>query len=109
MTVMLGIALALANLFIPKIRAIAEAGNSTRAIYAADSATEVCLYEARNNPPTPIPRLPPILTNGATFTIASLSASPVDVTNDCRPMGLRFRFRALGSFGGVSRALEIAQ
>jgi len=104
----LAIALTLASVFIPKVRSIAEAGNSTRAIYAADTATEVCLYEARNQPASAVAR--PLLTNGAIFTIASLSASPVDVSADCRPLGsTTFKFRALGTFNGVSRALEIGQ
>lgn len=105
---MIGISLTLASIFIPKIRSIVETSNSTSAIYAADTGVEVCLYEARHNPAAPIPR--PILTNGALFTIASISKPPVDRTNDCRPLGgSTFKIRVVGSFNNVSRALEVSQ
>ncbi len=108
MASILAIMLALVGVFVPKLKVILEAGNSTGAVFAADAAAEACLYEARQQPATPLPR--PILTNGATFTIASLSASPVDITNDCRPIGATyFRFRAVGTYNGVSRAIEVTQ
>jgi len=104
---MLSISITLANTFIPKLRSVVETSSSTKAIYAADAASEVCLFESRHQA-VPVSR--PFLTNGATFTIASLSATPVDVSNDCRVLGgVTFRFRALGTFGGVSRALEVSQ
>ena len=105
---MLGISLTLVNIFSSKIQSVIETSNSAKAIYAADTAIEACLFEARTQPATPIAR--PILTNAATFTIASLSATPVDVTNDCRPIGSQgFSIRGLGTYLGISRALEISQ
>jgi len=110
LTVILAVVLTLTAIFLPKLRSIQEAGNSTVAIFAADTAAELCLYEARMQPASAVPRSPPLLTNGAIFSIASLSASPVDITNDCRPLGPDFfKFRAIGTFNGVSRAIEVEQ
>lgn len=106
--VILTIAGALIDVFLPKIRIVTDAVRSTVAIFAADTGSEVCLYEARTQSP-PIDRST-LLTNGATFSLASLSASLVDITNDCRPLGQEsFRFRAVGTYGTVSRALEVSQ
>lgn len=101
--------LTLTSIFVPKIRVVGETVNSAVAIFAADSAAELCLYESRFQPPEAVAR--PILTNGATFTIASLSsAGPVDITADCRVLGSgSFEFRAVGTYNSVSRALELAQ
>jgi hypothetical protein len=108
MIAILAISVTLIGAFTPKLRSITEATTSTHAIYAADTATEVCLYEARQQPLNPIAR--PILTNEATFEIASLSATAITITNDCRPLGTEyFRFRAVGTVNNVSRALEINQ
>ncbi|HYU64972.1 MAG TPA: hypothetical protein VEK36_01765 [Candidatus Paceibacterota bacterium] len=100
--------LVLARIFAPKIRSIYEAVNSSVALYGADTGSEVCLYEARKQPAAPIAR--PILTNGAIFNIASLSATNVDLTNDCRPLGKNyFKIRSTGTFRGISRSLEVSQ
>ncbi|MDP2647886.1 MAG: hypothetical protein Q8P35_01430 [Candidatus Yanofskybacteria bacterium] len=96
----------IAGIFAPKIRSVYESVNSTVALYGADSASEVCLYETRRQT-GPVPRLLPA---GLTIKIASLSATEVDVTNDCRPMGKNFfTFRATGTFRGLSRSLEVQQ
>lgn len=96
----------IAGIFAPKIRSVYESVNSAVALYAADSASEVCLYEARRQV-GPVPRLLP---PGVSIKIASLSATEVDVTNDCKPMGKNyFTFRATGTFRGLSRSLEVTQ
>lgn len=116
LAVVLASALGLARIFTPKIGLLNEAGQSLAAIYAADSATEFCLYEARKNAVPPV--LPnPLLTNTATYTIASLSATEVVLTlvpsnplTDCRRLGTgSFSFRATGIYRNVSRSLEINQ
>lgn len=105
----MGISLALVAAFAPKVRLLSGAVSSTVAIFAADSASELCLYEARKQV-IPSPLASPLLTNTATYSIASLSASEIDVTADCRPMGDGgFTFRATGTYQGVNRSLEVSQ
>ncbi len=121
--VVLSISMGLINIFVPKLKSIQDASNSAVSIYAADTAVELCLYEARQQPAAILPRTTPvgsppnygtILANGAVFSIASLSASPVYNTNDCRPMGgatgeRAFNIRSTGYYKGISRAFEISQ
>ena len=108
LTVVTAATLTLTAIFVPKIRTVGETINSAVAIFAADSAAELCLYEARQQPSSIVSR--PLMTNGATFTIASLSASPLDITPDCTILGSgSFEFRAVGTYNGVSRALELSQ
>lgn len=108
LTVVTAATMTLTAIFVPKIRTVGEAVNSAVAIYAADSAAELCLYEARQQPALLATR--PLMTNGATFTIASLSASPLDITPDCTILGSgSFEFRAVGTYNSVSRALELSQ
>lgn len=105
MAVMLAIGLALSSLFIGKLRAAAAARNAMVALYAADSASEICLYEARTG------KLDPalVMNNTATFTITDVKNN-LDVTADCSKLGTgSFDFRATGNFRGSSRALEISQ
>ena len=105
----MGISLSLIATFVPKVRLLSGAVSSTAAIFAADSALELCLYEARKQA-IPSPLASPLLTNTATFAIASLSAPEQDVTGDCRPLGTgAFKFRATGTFQGINRSLEVSQ
>jgi hypothetical protein len=106
MAAMLAIGLTLNALFIGKLQNAAAARNSTTALYAADSAAELCLYEAREHSPQP----PLTLPNGVTYTIISTAAGNPDVTADCSALGsASFGFRATGTYVGVSRTLEISQ
>jgi len=119
LSIMLSISLALAAIFLPKIRTSADAKNSAGAFFAADSAGELCLYEARHR--TVISAPPLVLDNGATFTIASPSSTGADVvilstnpgnlvSGDCVGFGSgSFRFRARGELNGVNRAIEANQ
>ena len=109
LAVILGISMALIAVFVPKLRLLRGAASSTVAIFAADSASELCLYEARKQA-IPVPLASPLMTNAATFTVASLSAPEQDVTGDCRPLGVgTFKFRATGMYQGISRSLEVTQ
>lgn len=90
---MLTITLTLLATYIPKVRAIRDAGaGSVGAIYAADSALEWCIYSNRGYPVLP----QPIMSNGSTYTI-----SPADCA--IRPMN----HQVVGTFRGVSRSLEV--
>ncbi len=108
MASMLAVALTSISIFLPKVKSVADAGRSVQAVYAADTAVEVCLYESRNAVAAPAGW--PLLTTGATYTVASLSATPLDLTGNCRPLGSNgFRIRAVGSQNDVSRSLEVSQ
>jgi len=118
LSIMLSISLALAAIFLPKIRISADTKNSVGAFFAADSATELCLYEARKQI-VPNPTL--TLISPAYYTIASPSSTGADVTiistnpanpisGDCRFFGTgAFRFRARGELRTVNRAIEASQ
>jgi threonine/homoserine efflux transporter RhtA len=93
---MLAITLALAGIYLPKLRAIGDAGaGSVGAIYAADSALEWCIYINRANPALP----QPIMSNGATYTILP------NVPNTCTILPLNNQ--AVGTYRNVSRSLEV--
>lgn len=105
MSVMLAIGLTLNSLFISKLKSAAQARNSIAALYAADSATELCLYDARAKASDTM-----TLSNGAAFKIVSTAPGQPDVTAGCMTLGTAsFGFRATGTFRGVSRTLEISQ
>ena len=104
MTVMLAVSLALNSLFISKLRAAESARDAIVAFYAADSASESCLYQARINADAPL-----TMDNGATYAILNLAGN-ADITADCSTLGSgSFGFQATGAFHGTSRALEISQ
>jgi hypothetical protein len=103
MSVMLAISLTLTSLFISKFKAAAAQRDSVIALYAADSATELCLYEARTNKNDP----PLLMDNKATFTIDSGAQKGI---TDCSTLGsASFGFRATGAYRGSKRTLEISQ
>lgn len=104
MTVMLAIGLTLTSLFVSKLRAAAATRNAMVALYAADSATEMCLYEAR----TAADDNPLVLDEGVSFTITD--GTNMEITEDCSVIGsASFGFRANGNFRGARRTLEISQ
>ncbi len=103
MTVMLAIGLTLSSLFISKFKAAAAQRNAVVALYAADSAVELCLYEARSGKDDP----PLVMDNGATFTIDSGAQKGI---TDCSTLGsASFNFRATGAYRGSKRTLDISQ
>lgn len=108
MAIMLAIGLSLSSLFVSRLRAALQTRDSVIALYAADSATELCLYEARQGQLEPSPRMP--LPTGEAFGIVSTTAGQPDVTGDCTKLGTAsFGFRATGTFHGVRRTLEVSQ
>ncbi len=89
----LAISLSLGAIFVPKIKRVSEgSAYSTAAIYSADSAIEWCIYINQGKAALPAPSM----ANGATFTI-----NP----SDCAVKPLNHQ--AVGTFKGVSRALEV--
>jgi hypothetical protein len=105
MSVMLAIGLTLNSLFLNKFKSASQERNSMIALYAADSAVEMCLYEAR----TPVNQPALVFDNGATIQITN-SANQADITDNCSVLGsASFGFRATGTYRGVRRTLEISQ
>lgn len=113
LTVILTVSLGLIAIFIPKLKTVAESVNSTIAIFAADSATELCIYEARKgldyNESTSTMN-DGTLDNGASFTIRDVAPPNDFIQTDCSILSSSsYGFRAVGSFRTISRALEITQ
>lgn len=105
MSAMLAIGLTLNGLFIRKLRAAGVARDSVAALAAADSAAEMCLYEARHG----IDLAAMTFENEATFSVADL-ATGTDITADCSTVSsASFGFRATGTYHGVRRTLEVSQ
>ncbi len=105
----LGISLALANVFAPRLRVVSEASSSTVAVYAADSASEMCLYEARKETNDTGNLNGGTLANGATFTIRNIANGQL-VTSNCSVLGSgSMGFEAVGSYMGIYRAFEVQQ
>lgn len=112
--VMLSISLALIGVTMVRHRSVSQAKLSTIALFASDSAVEMCLYEARymlnyNDPASTMND--GTLNNGAAFTIEDVLNPGTMVQDDCSVLGSSsFSFRAVSSyFGTISRALEISQ
>jgi len=107
MSAMLAIGLTLNSLFLGKLKSAAAARDSVVAFYAADSAVEKCLFEARQN----IINQPAMeFANKATYAVVSMAVGAPDVTDDCASLGsASFQFRATGTYHGVRRSLEISQ
>jgi len=92
---MLAITLALAGIYLPKLRAVGDAGaGSVGAFYAADSAMEWCLYTNRGKPVLPQPEM----SNGAVYKI-------LPAGSDCTALPLNNQM--VGTYHNVSRSLEV--
>src|SRR3990167_6165382 len=96
----LSITLALTRIFIPRIRSITEATDSIRAVYAADSAMEWCLYTNRGKAP---PLAQPVMADGSTYQIYNGGIPSI-----C-PDGETLNYRTVGTFRGVSRSFEVSE
>lgn len=100
MTSMLTITLTLTRIFIPRIKAVAEAIDSVGAVYTADSAMEWCLYNNRGNSPT---LTQPVMANGATYQIYN------NGTPSTCPNGEALNYRTVGTYKGTSRSFEVTE
>jgi hypothetical protein len=95
---LLSITLTLSLLFLPKIRASSEIAKSSAALYAAESGLEWCLYVYRHGVVAA-----PIMANSAAIINGNTEAS--FVVSDCQTPNTSAR--AIGTYQGISRALEV--
>ncbi len=99
--VILTITLALGNIFLPRLRTSTEAIDSVAAIYTADSALEWCLYQQRAKLPSVSA---PTMSIGATYVIyfgPGLAS--------CVPAETPLNHRAVGTYRGVTRSLDMVE
>ena len=102
--VILTITLALANIFLPKLRTATQAINSVAAAYAGDSALEWCLYTQRGK----LPALSqPAMPYGATYIIYYPGSSNTLAT--CASTETPLNHRVVGTYKGVSRSFIIQE
>ncbi len=99
--VILTITLALANIFLPRLRTSTEAINSVASIYAADSALEWCLHEQRAKSPSVNT---PTMSIVATYVIYFGSGLA-----SCTPIETPLNHRAVGTYRGVTRSLDLIE
>lgn len=88
------ISLTLGAIFLPKLHSVSDIPSSLSAIYAADSAIELCIYQNRKV----IPPAPPaiLFANGASYTMTNLLCGSTPLST-----------QAVGTFRGVSRSLQL--
>ncbi|MDP3792120.1 MAG: hypothetical protein Q8Q89_00080 [bacterium] len=106
LSIITSISLAISAILLPKLRIASDAPNSTAAISAASSGLEWCLYINRGKP-TPQPLPPPSFGNGATVVIYYPLTSTTIAT--CASTETPMSHRAVGSYLGVTRSLEIEE
>ncbi len=99
--VILAITLALGNIFLPRLRTSNDAINSVAAIYAADSALEWCLHEQRGKLPSVSA---PTMSINATYVIYFGSGLA-----SCASTETPLNHRAVGTYGGVTRSLDMVE
>lgn len=99
--VILTITLALGNIFLPRLKTSGDAINSTAAIYTADSALEWCLHEQRARLPSVSQ---PVMSNNATYVIYFGSGLA-----SCIPAETPLNHRAVGTYRGVTRSLDMVE
>lgn len=105
MSVIMAIGIGMNAVFLRNLENVRQARESVVALYAADAATELCLYEVRSA--TDVDESALLFTEGATFRIVEIGGG--DVTADCNALSSSsFQFRATGVYRDASRALEIS-
>src|SRR3989344_4457845 len=106
LSILTSISLAISAILLPKLRIANDAPNSAVAISAADSGLEWCLYLSRGKP-TPEPLPPPSFEDGGSVVVYY----PLDSTNiaTCVSSESPMSHRAVGSYSGVTRSLEIEE
>ncbi|MDO8676381.1 MAG: hypothetical protein Q7K16_01890 [Candidatus Azambacteria bacterium] len=90
-SIVLLIAGLIANIVATQIKLASDIGDSTIAIYAADSGIEWQLYQIRKGASV----LSPIMSNGASISTTVTGSFP------------NFTIKSLGSYGLVKRQLEV--
>ena len=99
--VILTITLSLANIFLPRLRTSTEAIDSVAAVYVADSALEWCLHEQRAKLPSVST---PTISIGATYVLYFGSGLA-----SCNPSETPLNHRAVGTYRGVTRSLDMVE
>ena len=99
--VILTVTLSLANIFLPRLRTSTEAINSVAGVYAADSALEWCLHEQRARLPSVSA---PTMSIGATYVVYFGSGLA-----SCSPAEAPLNHRAVGTYRGVTRSLDMIE
>ncbi|KKR02620.1 MAG: hypothetical protein UT29_C0001G0100 [Candidatus Yanofskybacteria bacterium GW2011_GWA1_39_13] len=99
--VILTITLSLGNIYLPRLKTSTEAINSVAAVYTADSALEWCLHEQRGRTPSVVT---PTISIIATYTIYFGSGIAT-----CAPAEDPLNHRAVGTYKGVTRSLDIVE
>ena len=104
LSVLTSISLTISAILLPKLRIASDAPKSAAAISAADSGLEWCLYLLRDKP-TPEPLPAPSFGGGGSVVVYY----PLDSTNiaTCASTESPLSHRAVGSYSGVTRSLEI--
>lgn len=106
LSILTSVSLSLSAILLPKLRTANDASNSAAAISAADSGLEWCLYLNREKP-TPEPLPSPSFGSGGSVVVYY----PLDSTNlaTCVSGESPLSHRAVGSYSGVTRSLEIEE
>lgn len=105
MFVFLSIGISLISAFVGRLKIASQMNSAIKALYVADSAVELCLFEARQGQNEPAL----VWSSGQTYQLVNLSSS-TEITSNCTGLGTgAFSFRATGTAGGVRRALDITQ
>ena len=102
LTIFLAIVFGLSTILVGQIRIIGGMGDSVVAFYAADSGIERLLLN-RETPPlgvSPVRNLP----NGASYQVTVISREEIGCLD---PLVPNFCVTSIGTYRGVSRAIEI--
>ncbi len=103
MIMIMSISFGILGIFLPKLRIASDPFRSVFALYAADSGLEWCLYVNRGKPNPPA--IQNTLGDLASFVIFYPSSGFTVAT--CAPSESPFDHRAVGTYQGVARSLEI--
>ncbi|MDP3696479.1 MAG: hypothetical protein Q8R55_00420 [Candidatus Taylorbacteria bacterium] len=108
MAIIMSITFAVLGILIPKLKIASDPLKSVRALYAADSGMEWCLYANRGKPSPPAITAtgPHLIGNGAAFIIYYPSAGFVQ-TATCASTQTPLDHRVVGTYQNVARSLEI--
>lgn len=103
MVMVMSITFAVLGILLPKIKVASDPLKSVRALYAADSGIEWCLYVNRGGPSPPAIQSP--LGNGATLVIYFPASGFTPAT--CASTETPMNHRVVGTYQNVARSLEI--
>lgn len=99
--VILTITLSLGNIYLPRLKTSSETIDSIAAVYAADSALEWCLHQQRSISPSVSA---PVMSTGSTYVLYFGSGIA-----SCTPTENPLNHRAVGTYRGVTRSLDLSE